>query len=164
MQSRWSDVGIAYIGRRAVSSEVTRYAGMCWTVPWYGVRMTFVVVVNGRTERGTAMRLIDADAFSDFIKRVVFEHGYEVTRICDTLTAADVFHSVCAELDGTGLEGFKNAPTVDAVPVRHGRWRNGICDQCGGHAPFWAMATTYYQSNFCPNCGADMRKDGEAHD
>lgn len=63
------------------------------------------------------MRLIDADAFSDFIKKAVFEHGYEVLRICDTLTVADVLNSVCAELDGTGLEGFKNAPTVDAVPV-----------------------------------------------
>lgn len=63
------------------------------------------------------MRLIDADAFSAFIKKAVAEQGYEVLRICDTLTVADVLNSVCAELDGTGLEGFLNAPTVDAVPV-----------------------------------------------
>lgn len=66
------------------------------------------------------MRLIDADAFSAFIKKVVHEHGYDgdgALRICDALTVGDVLNSVCAELDGTALEGFKNAPTVDAVPV-----------------------------------------------
>ena len=56
-------------------------------------------------------------------------------------------------------------PTVDAVPIRHGRWINGKCDKCGGHAPFWAMATTYYPSKFCPHCGAKMyEKDGDNHD
>lgn len=48
------------------------------------------------------------------------------------------------------------APLKDAVSVTHGRWINGKCDKCGGHAPFWAMATTYYPSKFCPNCGARM--------
>ena len=45
-----------------------------------------------------------------------------------------------------------------AEPERKtGKWINGRCDQCGEHAPFWAMASTYYLSNFCQNCGADMR-------
>ncbi len=39
-----------------------------------------------------------------------------------------------------------------------GHWVNGRCDKCNAHAPFWCMATTYYASNFCPNCGADMRE------
>lgn len=47
-------------------------------------------------------------------------------------------------------------PTIDAVPVKHGKWIDGKCDQCGKHAPFWSMATTYYKSNFCPHCGAKM--------
>ena len=64
-------------------------------------------------------------------------------------------------------------PTVDAVPVIHGRWINGKCDKCGGDAPFWpmattyywSMATTYYLSKFCPHCGARMDgKDGDNHD
>ena len=45
-----------------------------------------------------------------------------------------------------------------AQPKRKkGKWINGVCDQCGSHAPYWAMASTYYRSSFCPNCGADMR-------
>ena len=45
-----------------------------------------------------------------------------------------------------------------AQPERkRGKWINGTCNQCGSHAPYWAMATTYYRSNFCPSCGAYMR-------
>ena len=58
--------------------------------------------------------------------------------------------------DGKRLLMIDVAPTVDAVPVVHGRWINGNCDKCGSHAPFWAMATTYYASKFCPDCGALM--------
>ena len=45
---------------------------------------------------------------------------------------------------------------------KKGKWINGTCNQCGSHAPYWPMASTYYRSNFCPNCGADLRgeKDG----
>ena len=50
------------------------------------------------------------------------------------------------------------AETVD--PVKHGRWElHGKCSICGGDAPFFPMASTYYGSNYCPNCGAKM--DGE---
>lgn len=59
-----------------------------------------------------------------------------------------------------------NAPTVDAVPVRHGKWkligankqgRGGIweCtgrDGCGKSYP--------YQCDYCPNCGAIMDAEG----
>lgn len=48
---------------------------------------------------------------------------------------------------------------IDWLPVvpKHGRWTiDGKCSQCGHPAPFWAMASTYYRSNYCPNCGAKM--------
>ena len=49
-----------------------------------------------------------------------------------------------------------------AQPERiKGHWVNGRCDKCNEHAPFWAMASTYHESNFCPNCGAEMRKEKE---
>lgn len=72
-----------------------------------------------------------------------------------------------------------NAPTVDAVPVVHGRWKwltreeakkyaalgivtdsdNWICSICGKHGTgsLWAKWNKY-----CPNCGAKM--DGERKD
>lgn len=61
-------------------------------------------------------------------------------------------------------ERLEALPPVDAVTVRHGRWihrtpNNGHtppydeCDKCG-----WEEKIGL---NFCPNCGADMRKDGE---
>ena len=63
---------------------------------------------------------------------------------------------------------IQGMPTVDAVPVRHGRWEMKsdpygffdeipVCSECG--------CTTRLREvyKFCPNCGADMRKDGD-HD
>ena len=48
-------------------------------------------------------------------------------------------------------------PAADVAPVRHGRWdENGRCSNCGGHAPFWCMASTYYKSPWCQECGAKM--------
>lgn len=38
-----------------------------------------------------------------------------------------------------------------------GKWIMGKCDQCGAHAPLWPMASTYYESDYCPNCGSEMR-------
>lgn len=56
------------------------------------------------------------------------------------------------------LQAINNTPTVDVAPVVRGKWEiNGYCSECRGRAPFWSMASTYYKSNYCPNCGADMR-------
>ena len=46
-----------------------------------------------------------------------------------------------------------NRPTAE--------WIDGKCSECGHHAPYWAMASTYYESYFCPNCGARMRGEDE---
>lgn len=50
----------------------------------------------------------------------------------------------------------EDAPTVDAVPVKHGRWKGratGLfrCSECDGLSP--------YQFKYCRECGAKM--DGE---
>lgn len=47
-------------------------------------------------------------------------------------------------------------PAADVVEVRYGRWVNGRCSECGEHAPFWSMASTYHLSKYCPSCGAKM--------
>lgn len=51
---------------------------------------------------------------------------------------------------------IKEIPAADVAEVRHGRWINGRCSECGEHAPFWAMATTYHLSKYCHGCGAKM--------
>jgi DNA-directed RNA polymerase subunit RPC12/RpoP len=62
-------------------------------------------------------------------------------------------------------------PTVDAVPVRYGKWLYGesesgqdgyYCSQCGKHIK-WRYGEEdidFIRSyNYCPNCGARMRDE-----
>ena len=53
-------------------------------------------------------------------------------------------------------EKLRELPPAQPERIK-GHWVNGHCDKCNEHAPFWCMASTYHESNFCPNCGADMR-------
>ena len=62
------------------------------------------------------MRLIDADAFAEFLKDAVKQQKYENTKIDRLLTVADVIEAVISELEGTSLVGFKNAPTIEPKP------------------------------------------------
>ena len=88
------------------------------------------------------MRLIDADAFLERMSRT------------------DRFFGVVFDIN--------DAPTVDAVPVVHGRWltweeqfpgrtprkKSGLgvfCSACHNHAD--------NMFNYCPNCGAKMDAD-----
>ena len=62
---------------------------------------------------------------------------------------------------------IQNVPTADVVEVKHGDWipileinENGepyqagvYCSECGD--------AECYEPYFCPNCGADMRKETE---
>jgi hypothetical protein len=60
-------------------------------------------------------------------------------------------------------------PTVDAVPVVHGRWSDAGFGELPKHAPYgWACSVCggisfNNEYIYCPNCGAKMdgeRKDG----
>ena len=58
---------------------------------------------------------------------------------------------------------IENAPTIEATPVRHGRWNEkGHCECCGYDMGIrvdkW---TNVYNFQFCPNCGARMDGGGE---
>ena len=74
--------------------------------------------------------------------------------------AIDIVEFECGEWSGlakTIAEEIKQLPSAQPERIK-GHWVNGRCDKCNGHAPFWCMASTYYASNFCPNCGAEMRE------
>ena len=52
------------------------------------------------------------------------------------------------------LENYNNL-----LEGKTGKWIDGKCNRCGTNAPFWAMATTYYCSEYCPKCGAKMEAE-----
>jgi len=98
------------------------------------------------------MRLIDADAFIEENKDVI-DNNIDTNRYEVTLR-----------------ELIDEAPTVEERP--HGEWIDEpiykqtmdvktwdgytYCSECK------QMHEYGYRSNFCPNCGADMRKEGDA--
>lgn len=60
-----------------------------------------------------------------------------------------------------GKDILDRVPTVDAVPVRHGRWidKDGsiaTCSACGDRWGVWSVM------RYCPNCGARMDGKDEA--
>lgn len=89
------------------------------------------------------MRMIDADALSRIVKLA-----------WETSDSEDFEKSV--------FIAIATAPTIEERKT--GKWIMGKCDQCGAHAPFWPMASTYYESDYCPNCGSEMRGDDHETD
>lgn len=89
------------------------------------------------------MRLIDADKF--------------ILALMDaSLSSVD---------EDTILDLVDSVPTVDAVPVVHGRWmkrRNGgtLCSRCGHYTQHKGDVLDMSEAIACPWCGAIM--DGNA--
>lgn len=94
-------------------------------------------------------RLIDADAL--------------MKDICDSLNQMT---DIGITVDGDWLwaklnDAIDNAPTIDAEPVKHGRWvlnsqGNWSCSRCG----FDPYHNNMKGMNYCPNCGS---KNGGEH-
>ena len=98
------------------------------------------------------MRAIDADAFKDYIRGACEEmkHLYKD----NGAWAKEITESFCKDID--------EQPTIQPEPKR-GKWHYSdgkparigmsfgvICDQCGTESE--------YCTNFCGECGADMRE------
>ena len=64
-----------------------------------------------------------------------------------------------------GITGVIEAqPTVDAVPVRHGKWTNHILGSTGYgttvmHQCSECECMTISRFSYCPNCGARMDEE-----
>lgn len=93
------------------------------------------------------MRLIDADAL---LKKLDDSIWYNVADFNEAWYAVD------------------HAPTVESVPVRHGRWEwdgeTFVCSACGSGYEGQPTMMGKPMFEFCPVCGADMRKDGDGDD
>lgn len=69
--------------------------------------------------------------------------------------------------DLTDFEEFINSlPTVDAEPVRYGKWIKSeipcdefVCSECGGACWYYDVNKTVSKSKYCPNCGAKMQEE-----
>ena len=99
------------------------------------------------------MRLIDADEPKTRIKKLKSQIASRAAGFVDEDSyecgAVDALHDALTYLD--------EAPTVDAVPVVHGRWepideakpRRYRCSRC-------SFLTWYVTDRYCPMCGAKM--------
>ena len=97
-------------------------------------------------------------------------------RLIDAEKLAEVLNRYLAQLRNSGisvglrmgintcLTFINNANTIEAEPVKHGRWETNsdrpdslICSICKCGFDMWK----HDPHNYCPNCGADMRGEEE---
>ena len=100
------------------------------------------------------MRLIDAD-----------ELPITSVGICDAMGN----NYGCADV--VFADDVKNAPTVDAEPVRRGKWieiEDDVtfdtmykCSECGEEYMLIDGTPAQNLYNYCPNCGAKMQEGSE---
>lgn len=100
------------------------------------------------------MRLIDADRLETVLSETV------MVIIRDPKTDKEA--CVMAVFDEFG-KIIHNAPIIDAVPVKHGKWEwntnNGFyyCSNCQAVSPKEDQDGEYCDCpNYCPGCGAKM--------
>lgn len=94
--------------------------------------------------KGKKMRPIDADALKDRLQALAYDDWNQGV----STSWADAYREVA--------EMVEEQPTIDAVPVRHGRniSKTGfLCSVCsfGDFDGFHG-----YNPKFCPNCGVPM--------
>ena len=104
------------------------------------------------------MRLIDADAFKEYLKNAYEEVKHVYTD--GGVFAWRITEDFCRDID--------EQPTINAEPERkNGEWivekdcegktRTCICGLCG----YKTDKYTWKNPNYCSNCGADMRGDSD---
>ena len=89
----------------------------------------------------------------------------------DALKIRDISPSYWHVVDGVTEYDIEDAPTVDAVPVRYGKWvdtetfkrpwfRHHIfeCSVCRNTLDMDGVNAGRGDANYCPNCGAKMEE------
>lgn len=101
-------------------------------------------------------RLVDADELWKQMKELHEKRAEEANMTGDRVVCVTWHDAVTL---------IKNAPTVDAEPVRHGRWIGDICSECGKDALCDCDKYEIYgtmHSDYCPHCGCKMDEAEEA--
>lgn len=81
-----------------------------------------------------------------------------MTRLIDAgalMNDAVIHRSATTNESCITVDAVDDAPTIDAEPVRHGKWKDirvgiGTCSECG------ERYGSVDVMNYCPNCGARM--------
>ena len=102
------------------------------------------------------MRLIDADALKEKVALMWCDNNHITESMNEIIDNAST--AIAVDFGVAGRD-----TTIYSRP--HGEWKHNnfdehYCNKCGNFA-LWSEETDDYhevQSNFCPNCGADMRK------
>ena len=94
------------------------------------------------------MRLIDADALQKEFEELASNQWNQ-----ETVTSwANGF--------AEAAERVEDAPTVDAVERKKGKWVNEQCSECGCDVPAYIIDWKWQKdmdAKFCPMCGAKMK-------
>ena len=89
---------------------------------------------------------------------VTVEKGKIMAEYIDKEALRDALYDADA-ITMNGVKIINQFPSSDVEPVKHGRWKRcgknlGECSECG--------EVVVIKSNYCPNCGADMRENTNA--
>ena len=137
-------------GGRAIPNNTDLSGVPCVTIATFGE--------SGRTERSGTTAPIAAHEWTVTPMAEYIEREAAV-KVCtaqykECLRKSDWCGDTVAWNIGFGIKAI---PAADVVPVVHGRWEQMkvfrtqyVCSECGDLFPD-------FRSNYCPNCGADMR-------
>lgn len=87
--------------------------------------------------------------------------------VIEEYTLYQVLAILVKKIESNLVDRINKIPTIEAVPVVHGEWRKTCtpdvfqCSHCKKAVKMDMLCSSEFLREFCPKCGADMRKDGE---
>lgn len=103
----------------------------------------------------------------DALNEIEFGITYAKAFNKETGQVVELFKESNKELS-KAAERVKALPAADVVERKKGKWIKSnipnekyVCSECGGACWYYDCKGKVAKSNFCPNCGADMREVDE---
>ena len=87
---------------------------------------------------------------------VTVEKGNAMAEYIDKEALRDALYGADA-ITMNGVKILNQFPSSDVEPVRHGRWIASHDEFCACSICKYPVYACWNQTNYCPNCGADMR-------